>query len=216
MPAPNAMPTYDADVHDFFWDVPWGNIPAHRVGVITIDPPCYRGGLKGGSSKLAALAAKRRKEREDASVAGKAAAASTTDGDADQALAMLDKLTVTGKENKTPSPLSGEADVGRRGPRYPTRRRSPSPPKESPREAIVETEAPQPAVVVESPAQRASPSTFASTLCGTSMSSPLGVQVLPAPYAHGNPKDSLKAFEGPSPDDIVRIAQARGAGGGRR
>ena len=210
------MPTYDADVHDFFWDVPWGNVPAHRVGVITIDAPCYRGGLKGGSSKLAALAAKRRKEREDASGAGKAAAASTIDGDADQALAMLDKLTVSGKENNTPSPVGGEADVERRGPRYFTRRRSPSPPKELPTEEVVEPEVPQPAVVVESPAQRASPSTFASTLCGTSMPSTFGVPLFPAPYAPGHAKDSLKAFEGPSPDDIVRIAQAKGAGGGRR
>jgi elongation factor 1 alpha-like protein len=209
------MPTYDTDVDDFFWDVPWGNVPAHRMGVITIDAPCYRGGLKGGSSKLAALAAKRRKEREDAIAAAKSATTSTTDGDADRAVAMLDKLTVTGKENTNPSPLGGDVDEPK-GPRYPTRRRSPSPPKESFTEEIVEPEAPKPAVVVESPAQRASPSTFASTLCGTSTPAPCAVHAFPARYAHGNAKDSLKAFEGPSPDDIVRIAQAKGAGGGRR
>jgi len=42
------------------------------------------------------------------------------------------------------------------------------------------------------------------------------MQAFPAPYAFRHGYDSAKPFEGPSPDDIVREAQARGTGGGRR
>jgi elongation factor 1 alpha-like protein len=201
---PNTMPTYDAG--DFFWDVPWGNVPAHRVGNITVDPPLHRIGLLGGSSKLAALAAKRRKEREEAQ-----AAASTSDGDTDAAVAMLDKLSV--KADATPSLRGGHVQK----PRYPTRRRSPSPKFEtSKNETPEQPEAPPPAVIVERPAERATASTFASTLCGSSTTSQPTIQAFPVPYTGLKGYESANAFDFPSPDDIVRAAQAKGAGGGRR
>jgi elongation factor 1 alpha-like protein len=215
---PSSMPA--ADNNDFFWDTPWGNVPYHRQGVITVDAPLWRGGLLGGSSKLAALAAKRRKEREEAEAAS-AAAKSTADADA--AIAMLDKLTVKSKDG-TPSTLSvdGAQDAQRpaRVSRYPVRRRSPSPQATAPTEAeTLEPEEPQSAIIIECPAQRASASMFASTLCGpgkaTTQTSP-GMQAFPAPYALCKGYDSATPFEGPSPDDIVRAAQAKGAGGGRR
>ena len=98
------MPT-NAAVTDFFWDVPWGNVPPERLGVITVDAPHYKGGLLGGSSKLAALAAKRRKEREDAE-----AAASKANNDADSAIAMLDKLSVKNQGSSNPGGDSGESE----------------------------------------------------------------------------------------------------------
>jgi elongation factor 1 alpha-like protein len=201
---PITMPTYDAD--DFFWDVPWGNVPAHRLGLITIDAPCGRRGLLGGSSKLAALAAKRRKEREEAQ-----AAAPNTTGDADAAVAMLDKLTV--KSGTMPS-LSGGGEGSK--PKYPVRKRPESPKPTPPEEAIKEPEAPPPAIVVESPAERAVASTFASTLCGSSKASQPTIEAFPVPYTNFKDYASVNAFDTPSPDDVVRAAQAKGAGGGRR
>lgn len=208
---PTAMPTCVTD--DFFWDVPWGNVPAHRQAAITVDAPCYRGGLLGGSSKLAALAAKKRKAREEADTA----ATSISDAkpnDTDAAVSMLDKLALNGKENVDSTPRAGN-DKTRR---YPMRKRSPSPPPEpSKNELPEESEGPQPAVVVESPAQRASASLFASTLCGDGRSVQQAPTINLTPvYMGSNGYSSAKAFDGPSPDDLVRAAQAKVAGGGRR
>jgi elongation factor 1 alpha-like protein len=203
-PPPNTMPTYDAD--DFFWDVPWGNVPAHRVGNITVHPPRARIGLLGGSSKLAALAAKRRKEREEAQ-----AASSTSGVGTDAAVAMLDKLSVVG--DTAPSLRGGHVPKSR----YPARRRSPSPKAETPQnETPKEPEAPKPAVVVERPAERAVASTFASTLCGSSNAAQSVMEAFPIPYTNLKGYSTANAFDTPSPDDVVRAAQAKGAGGGRR
>jgi elongation factor 1 alpha-like protein len=203
-PPPNSMPTYDAD--DFFWDVPWGNVPAHRLGNIIVDAPSGRRGLLGGSSKLAALAAKRRKEREEAE-----AAASTSNGDTDAAVAMLDKLSV--QSSSTPAPRGGESVK----PRYPLRKRSPSPKTEAPpQEPTQEPKAPQPAVVVENPAKRANASMFASTLCGSYNTPKSTVEAFAVPYTSCKGYSGTDAFDAPSPDDVVRAAQAKAAGSGRR
>jgi len=203
---PNTMPTFDAD--DFFWDVPWGNVPAHRVGNITVDPPLARIGLLGGSSKLAALAAKRRKEREEAQAASSASASGVG---TDAAVAMLDKLSVAG--DTAPSLRGGHVPK----PRYPARRRSPSPKAETPQNQVAEEpEAPKPAVVVERPAERAVASTFASTLCGSSKAAQSVVEAFPIPYTNLQGYSTANAFDTPSPDDVVRAAQAKGAGGSRR
>ena len=203
--------TMPSNAQDFFADVPWGNVPAHRLGVITVDEPHFKGGLLGGSSKLAALAAKRRKEREEAQ------AASNVNGETDAAVAMLDKLTVKSKENATPA---DEADRPSRISKYTARKRSPSPKPEVPVEEMeVEPEAPKPAIQVEHPAKRAAASMFASTLCGTSRPAqqPITLQEFPVPYSYYKDYQNAKPFDGPSPDDIVRAAQAnKGAGTGRR
>jgi elongation factor 1 alpha-like protein len=209
---PLSMPT-NAAATDFFWDVPWGNVPPERLANITVDAPAYKGGLLGGSSKLAALAARRRKEREDAE-----AAASKANNDADLAVAMLDKLSVKNQENVDPS-RDGAVNRPVRTSKYPVRRRSPSPAPETPKEPeIEEPRIPQPAIVVEAPAQRAIASMFASTLCGSNKLSKQPqpqVQELPVPFVAYKSYDGTQAFSGPSPDDIVRAAQAKSAGGGR-
>lgn len=203
--------TMPSTAQDFFADVPWGNVPAHRLGAFTVDEPHFRGGLLGGSSKLAALAAKRRKEREEAQATANAS------GETDAAVAMLDKLTVKSKENAAPAE---EADRPSRVSKYTARKRSPSPKPEAPtEEAAPEPEAPKPAIEVEHPAQRATASMFAYTLCGTSSSaqSETILQEFPAPYSHYKDYQNTKPFDGPSPDDIVRAAQAnKGSGTGRR
>jgi elongation factor 1 alpha-like protein len=202
---PNTMPTHDAD--DFFWDVPWGNVPPHRLGVITVDTPCGRRGLLGGSSKLAALAAKRRKEREEAQ-----AAMSQSSGDTDVAVAMLDKLSVKG------TPAFGLRGSDEAKPRYPVRKRSSSPlPKAPSKEITEEPQASRLAIVVENPAKRAIPSMFASTLCGSIKTpGPTMGEVFPIPYTNCKGFMGTNAFDMPSPDDIVRAAQAKGSGGARR
>ncbi|KAF3037411.1 Hsp70 suppressor, GTPase facilitates ribosomal subunit dissociation [Didymella keratinophila] len=203
--------TMPSTAQDFFADVPWGNVPTHRRGVITIDEPHFRGGLLGGSSKLAALAAKRRKEREEA------AAASTANGETDAAVAMLDKLTVKSKDN---APQPEEDTRPSRIAKYTARKRSPSPKPEEPVEEMeLEPEAPKPAITVEFPARRAQPSMFASVLCGPSPrpESTGLVQEFPVPYSFYKEYQAIRPFDGPSPDDIVRAAQAnKGAGAGRR
>jgi elongation factor 1 alpha-like protein len=208
-----SMPT-NAAATDFFWDVPWGNVPPARSGRITVDAPHYKGGLLGGSSKLAALAAKRRKEREDAQ-----AAVSKDNSDADSAVAMLDKLSVKSKENFNSSPRGDDAEDAERpsrASRYPIRRRSPSPKPEAPKEPETEElPVPQPAVVVEWPAQRATASMFATTLCGPDDATKSTPSKLCDSFAAYESHNTAEAFTGPSPDDVVRAAQAKGAGGGR-
>lgn len=202
---PTTMPS---TTQDFFADVPWGNVPDHRLGVITIDAPRFRGGLLGGSSKLAALAAKRRKEREEAQ------AASNAKGETDAAVAMLDKLTV--KSNTEAERVERPSRISK----YTARKRSPSPKLDVPTKSVSpEPEAPKPAIEVDYPAQRATASMFASTLCGASQTTQSStiLQDFPIPYIHYKDYQNTRPFEGPSPDDIVRAAQAnKGAGMGRR
>ena len=212
---PRTMPANTVATDDFFWDVPWGQVPSHRLGVITVEAPAYKGGLRGGSSKLAALAAKRRKGREAAEVT-----ASTANTESDAALAMLDRLTVKSDSDATPSTNDGASESKRplRISRYPIRRRSPPPQPEASKEEESVSCIPQQAITVESPAQRASASIFATTLCGpsqTTIRTEPQQQDFQAPYAFYSAYDSAKPFAGPSPDDIVRAAQAKSAGGGR-
>ena len=225
-PAPHFLSTALVLIHtnhaspdDFFWDVSWGAIPLHRSGNIIVDPPLWKCGLPGGSSKLAALAAKRRREREEALMGD----ITKPDKDDDAAITMLDTLSLQGKQATASSLISGTTDKEQslRTLRYPMRRRQPSQSscEEAPRLAEQEYNPPPPAVVIDCPAQRALASRFASTLCGpgrTEIRILHKANTFPAPYAHERLYDSEKAFAGLSPDDVVRAAQAKSAGGGQR
>jgi elongation factor 1 alpha-like protein len=79
-----------------------------------------------------------------------------------------------------------------------------------------EPAAPRPAIIVEQPAQRAPASMFASVLCGSSNSHPPVMEAFPVPYTNCQGYTDASGFDTPSPDDIVRAAQAKQAGGGRR
>jgi elongation factor 1 alpha-like protein len=187
---------------DFFWDTPWGNVPSHRLGRITEMPPPegYKGGLLGGSSKLQALAAKR-KQKQDAAKASEGT-------ETDKAVALLDKLNVkdaTPTETKQP-PLN----------KYPSRKRSP-PPEEipTPDEDLDKASSPK-APAVQFPDLRAPPSMFGATLCGLAEAATTNQNddvppSFPLPYATLDGFKKADPFAGPSPDDIVRQAQARGA-----
>lgn len=55
----------DHSFSDFFSDMPWGNVPKHRMTTFISPQPTMTGGLLGGApSKLQALAARRKKKTE--------------------------------------------------------------------------------------------------------------------------------------------------------
>lgn len=195
--------------NDFFWDAPWGGVAPHRLATITIHPRYPNGGLLGGSSKLAALAAKRKKQQEEAK---QLSAANDTKSDTDAAVALLDKLNVKDRGGNTS--IRSEGGENRRPTRYPTRKRSPSP---KPVVAAPEESPPEPAQPIATfPDLRASPSTFASTLCGNGDAGKGNAKVsdFPLPYSNLQDYQQAKPFSGPSPDDVVLRAQAKGAGRG--
>jgi hypothetical protein len=95
---------------DFFWDVPWLNVPESRLGTITMEPRYPSIGLLGGS-KLAALAAARKKRQEEANKPKPSdVAAGRPEGDTDHAVALLDKLDVTNKERLVPATQGREGE----------------------------------------------------------------------------------------------------------
>ncbi|KAF2649085.1 hypothetical protein K491DRAFT_735684 [Lophiostoma macrostomum CBS 122681] len=199
---------------DFFFDVPWGNVPQERLGTISIQPLLPRGRLLGGSSrpsKLAALAAARKRKQEEAKIASAQPALSEAKSETDKAVSLLDRLNV--KENDAaPTHSSDGGEAIRResvAKRYPLKKRAPSP-------EVVETKvdedesAGEQIPLPEFPDIRTGPSTFASTLCGRGgASADLDsgfASISPFPNSTG----LLQAFKGPSPDDIVLNAQAKG------
>ncbi|KAF2679732.1 hypothetical protein K458DRAFT_393577 [Lentithecium fluviatile CBS 122367] len=185
----------------FFWDTPWGMVPPHRLGNLTpVHPIGYKGGLLGGS-KLQALAAKRKqKEAMDTRI---------TSPDADKAVSLLDKLSF--KDSK-PATRNHEQSAHAK---YPSRKRS-TPSEDAPPNPTSDP-APEPETepakpVVEFPDLRAQPSMFGATLCGLTEEH-REAEVLtsfPLPYTTLEAFRKANPFDGPSPDDIVRQAQARG------
>ncbi|KAL5392061.1 hypothetical protein PMIN03_003869 [Paraphaeosphaeria minitans] len=210
--APSCASDYtSARTKDFFWDVPWGNVPCSRLATITAQPAPYKGGLLGGSSKLAALAA-RRKQKQQEETAAKADV--TTNGlTADKAVALLDRLHI--RENPASAPIRDDTK-----PRYPKKRSDTPPPPEP---ATVDDEPiPEPqGIRIEFPNLRAKqPSMFGAILCG-SPEEPRNPHIesalsnFPLPYANAKTFTDADPFSKPSPDDLVRQAQARSAGAGR-
>ncbi|OCL09549.1 hypothetical protein AOQ84DRAFT_338766 [Glonium stellatum] len=210
---------------EFFNDTPWLNVPIHRRGEIIVEPLYPRGGLLGGSSKpskLAALAAARkRKQREDGVASVPDNADTSHDKEPDRAVALLDRLSLKdrAKEKAPPSLGSSEQpeELSKKKPRqtrYPVRRKkSPSPPpvqrREEPSGPI-----PEPSAAIEIPDLRAPPSTFAAAMIGANRMEPqprpLRGSMFSLPYIHNGWFTNANAFAGPSPDDIVMNAQAKG------
>ncbi|KAK8233820.1 hypothetical protein HDK90DRAFT_487729 [Phyllosticta capitalensis] len=207
---------------NFFSDTPWFNVPIHRLGKITRTGNIPTMGLKGGSTKLAALAAARRKKQEEAKTSPAASSTADAQQTTGRAVSLLDSL------NKKPSPEShGNEDpmsidtphassapkpVAQARP-YPRPKPSPSPVKQEPPPVV---EAP----VVESKKRKASlsdiragPSIFAKTMFGSEprpRGQLLGGMVFSLPCPKMLPQDANKnPFAGPSPDDEVLNKQAK-------
>ncbi|KAF2794173.1 hypothetical protein K505DRAFT_349470 [Melanomma pulvis-pyrius CBS 109.77] len=201
---------------NFFWDTPWGNVPPHRLGEITVEPLLPRGRLLGGSSKpskLAALAAARKRKQDEAKNVASLPHEHDTRTEADTAVALLDRLSFKAKDTTGPPSIPKEAEKKPRHSRYPTRKRSPSPTPEIPKTE----ERPPPkstAPAIEFPDLRAPPSIFASVLCGTSAHQPINqiseFTSFPLPYTNFPGFKDANPFANPSPDDLVLSAQAKG------
>lgn len=185
---------------DFFWDTPWGNVAPHRLGVMTAMAPRYKSGLLGGSTKLQALAAKR-KQKQDAAKASE-------DAKTDKAVALLDKLNVRDTKSSLAQPPLAK---------YPSRKRSPPQEERPAQEDEPEQEPVARKPAIEFPDLRAEPSMFGATLCGLAEPAEQtrrNIEILPAfplPYTTLEAFKKTDPFAGPSPDDVVREAQARGA-----
>ncbi|THX53950.1 hypothetical protein D6D11_04307 [Aureobasidium pullulans] len=177
-------------------------------------------GGTGKPSKLAALAAARKKKEADQKAAQEAGQSEKPTGTP----SLMDRLGTrsaqpTSQENTKPGDASQPETRS-----FPIRRRkSPSPPlpaedrrPSAPEPTSVAT--PEP---VSKPAEnvRAGPSIFASTMCGGSSrrrpshqdTAVLSQNILPAIYGHDANLANTNAFSGPSPDDVVMQAQAKGS-----
>ena len=209
---------------DFFNDMPWGNIPKDRE--TTFIAPLYpRGGLLGGAdspkkpSKLRELALKRKQKAEEQKVG-------STDQDVQGTTAQMSQLsvgqglTVNAAEkplpitsSPSPDPLPPSKKPGL-GTLLADRKRKvgdlgqveiPPVTKSSP-EPSVKTPLDEPAL------ELAMPSAFAQTLVGSAPAAPKAIPKTSyqLPYMAFTSSVS-EAFSGPSPDDVVLSAQAKGS-----
>ena len=212
-PIPSSTPR--DDIKSFFRDMPWGNIPQHRVAILT-PPPRRPGGLLGGAgpvkgSKLQQLAAARRKKAEEAANA---------QGGAEQAPAVpkpsIDE-TPRAKENIS---LAGAFGKRLKISETTAEGRNPLVPQEPNRQELVEQPLeditngrqvqPEPPLL-QSP-EKAPASSFASTLFGDSSQTTKRKQLefFALPYTDIAPT-AIDVFSQPSPDDVVLAAQAKGS-----
>ena len=203
---------------DLFADIPWFNVPEERVGTIVPDrvrPPLRLLGGTGKPSKLAALAAARKKKEAEQKAAQEGVQSEKPAGVA----SLMDRLGTrsaqpASQENLKPGNISQAIPIRKR------KSPSPPPPVEDRRPAAPEPTKPETAEPSLKPVEhvRAGPSVFASTMCGGSSrrrpsyqdTATLSQNILPAIYGPDANLANTNAFSGPSPDDIVMQAQAKG------
>lgn len=215
-PLPVAVNTHrHMSAADYFRDVPWFNLPPEKSGIILAEPlypPLRLLGGSGKPSKLAALAAARKKKEADQKAS------------LDQApgtVSLLDRLSTKSNQSQQSKQQEHAPELEQSAQRaYPFRKRkssSPPPIQESASQAQV-VEAPK---SYSAPAQdlRALPSIFASTMCGqssprqsTGEDAPRSTEEL-VPTLFGGDANlaDTNPFAGPSPDDVVIQAQAKGS-----
>jgi elongation factor 1 alpha-like protein len=220
----SSLPRSNTNPSDLFASIPWFNVPEERVGTIVpyqVRPPLRLLGGTGKPSKLAALAAARKKKEAEQKAAQDGAQSDKPAGVA----SLMDRLGTrsaqpASQENLKPGDVVQQSETRI----FPIRKRkspSPPPPVEDRRPAAPEPTkseiaepAPKPVVPV-----RAGPSVFASTMCGGSSrrrpshqdTALLTQNILPAIYGPDANLADTNAFSGPSPDDIVMQAQAKGS-----
>jgi len=218
---------------EFFKDIPWLSVPVERRGNILVEPLYPRGRLLGGSanvagkpSKLAALAAARKKVQRDEKSLGGTPQSNLKSGAKEQSssIVLLDKLSLRNErepsDNDESKPhASEERAVNMRLSTYQNQSRSnPTRAKKDFIGAVLE-EATVSLGSIKTPEPdkpqlcdvRASPSTFAQTM----FSFPSACVTEGRPFSLPRPSDldltNINPFAGPSPDDVVTKAQARGS-----
>lgn len=214
---------------DPFKDIPWHNLPEERKGTILVEPlhPPLR--LVGGSapagkpSKLAALAAARKKKEADQ----KAGNVAVNEDKPVGATSLLDRLG--SKPSQSPQTQPAEPTKHENMPpitaqrAYPIRKRkspSPPPPVEERRPSPSEPTISQPVVPIPNlPSIRADPSIFAQAMCGGGARRPSAhadathfkENIVPTLFGNDSNFANTNPFAGPSPDDVVQQAQAKGS-----
>ncbi|KAI1153723.1 hypothetical protein F4825DRAFT_473749 [Nemania diffusa] len=200
---------------EFFHDMPWLNIPNERRADF-ISPSCWCGGLLGGSSssgkmsKLQALAAARKKKAEEQKLENRKATLPTNNA--------IPKMAKEQPKPMTES-LVERSSSGRREIRsLPTRTAAKAFPSQegstdSAGPGAAETCIPNLATTANPSHELltlATPSAFAQTLLGLSMSRPTPVprKQYPLPYMSFT-SSITDAFSEPSPDDVVLAAQSK-------
>jgi elongation factor 1 alpha-like protein len=218
-----SIPRGGANGYSFFNDMPWGQVPLHRIGAFTHVKMTPSGGLLGGApkmSKLAALAAAKKKQAEERRQAEQQESTTETS----TAISLLDRLVIKKDSPAGQDSASSRAPVST-GPKLAFRRK-----------ATVEKETdlvPDQSVKEVAPAKpkqnlRAPPSTFAqallgspedvvstgSTLDGASNEPPAKrrksvIASFDLPYATSKIYTAADPFSKPSPDDVVLNAQSK-------
>lgn len=191
-----------------------------------LDPPLrlLGGSAPGGKvSKLAALAAARKKKEAEQKTGNVAA----NEDKPPASLSLLDRLgskPAQPIDAEQPEPTKQENLPPQTQRSYPIRKRkSPSPPppfaerRPTPSESTIQ----QPQVPIATlPSVRAAPSIFAQAMCGgavrrssthTESSSHFRENIVPTLYGSDSSLANANPFAGPSPDDVVIQAQAKGS-----
>lgn len=202
----------------FFHDMPWGNVPKDRQSTF-IAPLLPRGGLLGGApSKLQQLALARKKKAEEQklgekgkdpdvqaatqSIRGMSIAPATEDDGVEPAPPGSQGSTMTSAPQKRGLGAAVEGGTKRASAQI----------ESPPAVTSFETDSSAPQEAGESLVETATPSAFAQTLFGpdqgTSRSTPRAYYHLPYMAYTSSVAD---AFSGPSPDDVVLSAQAKGS-----
>jgi elongation factor 1 alpha-like protein len=204
----------------FFEDIPWSGVPVSRLANFSHRPMYPRGGLLGGSSKLAKLAAARKqREQEEQSAAEQT--------DAGRSIAILDRLAPKKEKENNKQLTTAFSNIATEKPKstFPTRLKRAASPVREPEPKKEEGIAPAP--TLKPPSElRAQPSIFARTIFGQEAHTTGGASLSqPQPACTVEPRNGgaftlpflndpeyLKRnpFSGPSPDDIVLRAQSKG------
>ncbi len=208
-----------------FRDMPWGNIPKHRE-TIFIEPPHLRGGLLGGSgappklSKLQQLAAARKKKAEEKKTQEKVEGVRTKLGELGLSSALGKKentplggpnkrLKMADSNSAVPAPLADRRLEGSQDSDPMQVDGADDRATESDQQEPADKEEAMPAV------EPAKPSAFAQVLFGNTSDTPARQQQETFTLPFATHPAVLAAFSGPSPDDIVLTAQAKGSLSGK-
>lgn len=214
-PVPQTWSNDFPSAAEFFEDIPWSGVLVSRLAEFSHRPMYTRGGLLGGSSKLAKLAALRKQKEQD-----KQAAAQDTN--AGRSIAILDRLGPKKENDKDLTVGLSTISLDRPKPTFPSRQKRVASPIRESEPKIEEKTVPVPAPRSELLAQ---PSVFARTIFGQKAPNAGGASL---DGQHAVAADERSAsdtftlpflnpgflkrnpFSGPSPDDIVLRAQSKG------
>lgn len=227
LPPPKRQKNAHGSGTDWFKDVPWFNVPPEMTGKIVIEalqPPLRLLGGSGKPSKLAALAAARKKKEAEQKAASGQAAESSDEKHDSTAASLLDRLgtrsnrTAPVQSTETPKDVPSASQPAPQR-MYPIRKKkSPSPPPPDLPQASPLMEITPNRPEKTQPDLRAGPSVFASAMCGPANSTPnhairkpLQENTLSMLYGNSSSFTKSNPFAGPSPDDIVTQAQAKGS-----